>query len=239
MVDEQTARKRIKETLQNTTEETACATCLAQLADYVTAQINGRPPSTLYPHIASHLDGCLTCAAAYARLYRLEMAAAAETLPELQQPRQPDLSFLPSPAAGPSWQQRLKAAFTQLQNGLRLQLSADLLPHLPPPARPALTRTVAEERYAEQLYALDSSDVLDSHVPLKLSIYRDGDAPQNCLVEVSVAPAGRAWPLLAGIVVTLALPTGRREERTNAWGVAAFPHVPLAELSHLLLEVQL
>jgi hypothetical protein len=235
MADEQLSRERIRDALQNTTTEAACNVCLAQLEEYVAAQLNGRNVLTLFPKIAGHLDGCLHCAAAYARLYRLELAAVAETLPVLPRPRRPDLSFL---SGGPPLRERLQAALTQLQNGFRLQLSAGLLPLLQPPPALAPTRAAGDERYAEQLYRLDSSEILENDLPIKLSVYRDSEAPQNCLVEVAVSPPGRAWPQLGGIMVALELPDGRREQHTNSWGVTAFAPVPVAELSELLIEVQ-
>jgi hypothetical protein len=240
MADELLSRERIRDALQNTTAEAACDACLSQLAAYVEAQLDGRNVLTLFPYIASHLDGCLQCAAAYARLYRLEMDAAAEALPELDRPRRPDLSFLTAVSdPQPSLRELLQAAITELKNGLRLQLSADLLPRLQPPTL-AVTRAAADdERYAKQLYTLDSSDMIESDVPIKLSVYRDSEEPQNCLVEVAVSPAGRVWPQLGGIVVALELPEGRHEQRTNNWGVTAFAPVPVTALSELLIEVQI
>jgi len=241
MADEMTPRERMRAALRDKTDEAACDTCLPRLEEYVAAQLNGRNYLSLFPEIARHLDGCLQCAAAYARLYRLELAAAATTLPQLKQPRLPDLAFL-QPASGPqpALPELLRAAITQLKNGVRLQLSADLLPRLQPLPALSPTRTPTDdERYAEQLYALDSSEILGSDGLLRLAVYRDGEQPQNCLVEVAVTPPGRAWPLLAGILVVLELPDLRREQRTNPWGVAAFAQVPVAELDKLLVEVQI
>jgi hypothetical protein len=169
------------------------------------------------------------------------MDAAADALPELERPRQPDLSFLTAvPDPQPTLRELLQAALTQLQNGLRFQLSADLLPRLQPSPALAATRAADDdERYAEQLYRLDSSDILESDIPVKLSVYRDSEEPQNCLVEIAVSPAGRAWPQLGGIVVALELPEGRREQHTNNWGVTAFAPVPVTALSELLIEVQI
>jgi len=241
MADEITPRERMRDALQNKTDKAACDGCLSRLEEYVAAQLDGRDYLSLFPEIAIHLDGCLQCAAAYARLYRLELAAATATLPQLQQPRLPDLAFLqPAPGPQPTLPDLLRAAISQLKNGVRLQLSAGLLPHLQPPPALSPTRTPAgEERYAEQLYMLDSSEISDSEGLLKLAVYRDEQQPQDCLVEVTVTPPGRTWPLLAGILVALELPNLRREQRTNPWGAAAFAQVPIAELDKLLVEVQI
>jgi hypothetical protein len=241
VADELLSRERLKDALRNTTDEAACDACLARLGEYVAAQLDGRNVLTLFPQTAGHLDGCLQCAAAYARLYRLEMDAAAGVLPELQRPRRPDLSFLTAdPNPLPPLRELLQAGLTRLQNGLRLQLSADLLPRLQPSPMIAAIRAAGdEERYAERLYQLDSGDVLDSDLPIRLTVYRDSESPENCLVEVAVSPAGRSWPQLGGIIVALELPEGRREQQTNNWGVTAFAPVPVDELSELLIEVQL
>lgn len=240
MADESNIRKRLREALQNTTEDAACDTCLSGLPKYVEAQLDGRNLLAEFPRIANHLDGCLQCAAAYARLYRLERTALADTLPELERPRQADLSFLPPHSAPiPSLGQRLKDAFTEIQSGLRLQLTADLLPGLQPPMVLVPTRAAEDERYAELLYALDSRETVASAAPFKLAVYRDAEQIQNCLVEVTVGPPGRAWPQLGDIRVTLELADSRREGLTNHWGVAAFDAIPAAELGSLTVEVQL
>lgn len=241
MPDDMTPQEQMKEALQARGDEAACEACLSQLEAYVTAQLDGRDYLALFSQTARHLDGCLSCAAAYARLYRMELAAAAETLPQLQQPRLPDLAFLPpAPGRQLSLADHLRTAVTRLQNGVRLHLSADLLPRLPPPPTLAATRAPADaQRYAEQLFSLDPGEALRADLPLTLTVYRDGQQPQNCLVEIAVTPSGRAWPHLAGMMVTLVLPGQRREQTTNPWGLAVFEQVPVAELSDLVIEVQL
>ncbi len=241
MPDDMTPHEQMREALQARGDEAACEACLSQLEAYITAQLDGRNYLALFPQTARHLDGCLSCAAAYARLYRMELAAAAETLPQLQQPRLPDLAFLSAvPDQQPPLTDLLRTAVTRLQNRIRLHLSADLLPRLQPPPTLAPTRAPADaQRYAEQLFSLDPGEALRADLPLTLTVYRDGQQPQNCLVEITVAPSGRAWPNLAGMMVILVLPDQRREQPTNPWGVAAFEQVPVAELSELVIEVQL
>lgn len=240
MADEHNARERLRAALQNSTNEAACNACLSHLQEYVEAQLNGRDVLLLYPNIAGHLDGCLQCAAAYARLYRLEMAAEADGLPELERPRRPDLSFLAGVSESqPTWRERLQSAFTQLQDGLRLQLTADLLPMLQTPPALAATRAAAEGRYAEQLYTLNSDDILENDNPVRLSIYRDAEDMKYCLIEVSVTPVGRAWPQLDGIQVILEISDQRQEKQTNHWGTVAFDQIPTAELTTLMIEVHL
>ncbi len=237
MANEPGRYKQLKEALQITTDEAICDAILAQLDEYVAAQLNGRDPFPLYPHIAVHLDGCLLCAAAYGRLYRLTLADNRETLPILQNPRQPDLSFLP-PVAASSLADKLRTAVEKLQNGWRLRLSADLLPLLQPQPVPLPVRAATEEeRYATLLLALEPDQSLQTDVPFKLLAYRDAQSPTDCLVEVWVQPHGRAWPHLAGFTVTLHLPNQTHQQITNPWGVATFPHIPIITLEVLILTV--
>lgn len=238
MADERTRHKQLMAALQTPNDEAICDAVLEQLNDYVAAQVNGRAPFSIFPHIATHLDGCLTCAAAYGRLYRLALADQTGALPSLQNPRQPDLSFLsPTPVAA-SLVDRLRAAVEKLDNGWRLRLSADLLPLLQPQAVPVpLRASSAEERYAELLLALEPDQSLQTDIPFKLLVYRDAESTADCLVEVSVQPHGRAWPHLAGFTVTLQLPNHTHQQTTNAWGAAAFEHIPIPALNNLVITV--
>lgn len=234
MTDETVRYRKLKEVLQVTSDGPACDAVLGQLDEYVAAQLNGRDLFPLFPHIATHLDGCLTCAAAYGRLYRLALADQNDTLPVLANPPQPDLSFLsPTPAAA-SLVDRLRTAVEKLDNGWRLRLSADLLPLLHPQVVP-LRASSAEDRYAELLLALEPDQSLQTDIPFKLLVYRDAESAADCLVEVWVQPHGRAWPHLAGFTVTLQLPSHTHQQTTNAWGAAAFERIPINQLGNLVI----
>ncbi|HRQ36515.1 MAG TPA: hypothetical protein PLD25_01195 [Chloroflexota bacterium] len=238
MADERMRYTQLKEALLVSSDEAVCEAVLAQLGAYVAAQFDGRDPFPLFPHVAAHLDGCLTCAAAYGRLYRLALADHNNTLPLLENPRQPDLSFLPPPTTTPSLIDRLRTAVEKLENGWRFRLSADLLPLLQPQAAPIPLRTPsAEERYTELLLALEPDESLQTDLPFKVLVYRDAQAPDSCLVEIWVQPPDRAWPHLAGFTVTLHLPEHTQQQTTNPWGVAAFPHIPIRHLDALTLTI--
>lgn len=239
MTDEWAAYKQLRAALQVTDDDATCDAVLAQLGDNVAAQMDGAPFS-VFPHIATHLDGCLTCAAAYGRLYRLALADQTNNLPVLANPRQPNLSFLPppatAPATGPSLADRVRTAVEKLDNGWRLRLSANLLPLLQPQITPIPLRTSSDEaRYAELLLALAPDESLQSDIPFKLLVYRDAQSPTDCLVEVWVQPHGRAWPHLAGFTVTLQLLDRSHQQTTNAWGVAAFERIPINQLGNLVI----
>ncbi|MBX3056563.1 MAG: hypothetical protein KF770_08835 [Anaerolineae bacterium] len=237
MTDEWAAYKQLRAALQVTDDDATCDAVLAQLGDYVAAQMDGAPFS-VFPHIATHLDGCLTCAAAYGRLYRLALADQTNTLPSLQNPRLPDLSFLTPTPTVPSLGERLRTAVEKWGNGWRIRLTADLLPLLQPQITPIPLRASSdEERYAELLLALEPDESLQSDIPFKLLVYRDAQSPTDCLVEVWVQPHGRAWPHLAGFTVTLQLPDHTNQQTTNPWGVATFPHIPVNGLAALSITI--
>ncbi|MCL4264124.1 MAG: hypothetical protein KJ069_12955 [Anaerolineae bacterium] len=239
MADERTTHKQLRAALQVTGDDATCAAVLEELDGYVAAQMDGRDPFPLFPHIATHLDGCLTCAAAYGRLYRLALADQADALPSLQNARQPNLSFLlPTPTAAPSLVDRLRMGVEKLENGWSFRLSAELLTLLQPQGAPIpLRASSTEERYAELLLALEPTEELQADLPLKVLVYRDALAPTDCLVEVWVQPHGRAWPHLAGFVVTLQLPDRTHQQITNPWGVAAFEHIPIDNLDTVTLTI--
>lgn len=235
MANESTRRQQLKEVLQTTTDEAACDVVLGQLDEYVAAQLNGRDPFPLFPHIAVHLDGCLLCSAAYGRLYRLALAEQNEALPIVQNPRQPNLSFLPPVL---SLADKLRTAVEKLHNGWRFHLSADLLPLLQPqPALMPVRAPTTDDRYAELLLSLEPDESLQTDLPFKLLVCRDAQSPADCLVEVWVQPHGRAWPHLAGFTVTLQLPDQTHQQSTNPWGVASFAQIPVKHLSNLTIVI--
>src|SRR5512145_1594603 len=87
-------RTLLAQALRLSQNEEACQQCLSQLDDYISAQLGGEDYLAGWPEVAAHLDGCLSCAEAYARLYTLEQAILTDTLPEPAQLPEPDLSFL-------------------------------------------------------------------------------------------------------------------------------------------------
>lgn len=238
MADETTRRELLKEALQVKTDAAACDAVLSQLDEYVAIQLDGRDPFPIFPHIAVHLDGCLACAAAYGRLYRLVLADQHEALPTLAHTRQPDLSFLSPTHPLSTLADKLRTAVERLENGWRIRFSADLLPLLQPHTAPIPLRTSDKsERYTELILALEPEEGLQVEFPFKVMVYRDSQTPIECLVEVWVQPPDRAWPQLAGFTVTLHLPESTYQQITNPWGVAAFAHIPVDTLNNLIIAV--
>jgi hypothetical protein len=237
-------RTLLAQALQLSQNEEACQRCLSRLDDYITAQLSGEDYLAGWPEVAAHLDGCLRCAEAYARLYALEQAILTETLPEPVQLPVPDLSFLLPEAPGPlspaalRAQLRLKALAEQIQAALqhlkgriRLQLTPALLPLLQPIQAPA--RAIPS---AELLLRLDPEEIPGVHLALSLAAYREEQLPEACRVEILVQPPGRSWPDLAGIQVTLTAAGQQQQASTNAWGEVSFSGVPVAALPHLAVE---
>ena len=230
--DAKARRDKLIEAIETQYDENTCADCLAQVADYVAAQLDGQDYTALYPAVALHLDACLSCSGAYARVYDVEWAARANALPSLARIPAADLSFLgaESPA------DRLRAAFRRIGGRLTLTLSPDLLPLLrPAPSAAALRAPQDTRRYSELLLTLDPTPDL----PIGLAAYRDAQRPDVCLIEVTVEPPNRAWPDLGGIEVGLATPDREQVGVTDDWGLASFEDVPVDDLARLLVSVAL
>jgi hypothetical protein len=227
--------------LRSRPDDAACLACLDRLDEYMAAQLAGQDYTAHFPDVAVHLDACPDCAGAYARLYELELAEAAGRLPQSERLPAPDLCFLSREAAGPfSLAQRLRAALRRTGDRLMLQLSAELLPLLRPlPAAMAVRAPAEAERYGEVLLVLEPDETLRPDLPVNLTAYRDAQRPEECLVEVVVEPPGQSWPDLEGIPVALIVSGERREVISDAWGLAAFPGVPIARLPDMAVEITL
>lgn len=205
----------------------ACDRCLEKLDDYVAAQLAGREYTTLFPEVATHLDACVQCAAAYARLYELEAEAGALARPE--EIPEPDLSFLPGESLATilarSVQRQGERRSLRLPLRLQMRLSEALLALLAPPAPLVATRSGDRLRYE-----LSPEQAAEADLPLHLRVYEEGQRPGMGVVEITVAPPGESWPDLGGRTITLAYGDTRRRETTDAWGVTLFRDVPLASL---------
>lgn len=234
--NENTRVERFRNVLKKPAAE-ACEGCLQRLDDYIAAQLAGDAYAYLeeYPNVAMHLDACIECAGAYARLYELAVAEANDALPSPTTMPAPNLSFLETESAGLA--ERLWEAVIRTDDTLRLELSAGLLALLTPSEPAAALRSADDARYGEVLLRLDPTEVEDYDVPLTLSAYRDAEQPDTCLVETVVKPAGESWPNLAGRSVTLTIGDAVRTSETDSWGVAAFEGVPIDSLDEMTIDV--
>ncbi len=230
--DANARREKFIQAIQTEHDEAACAACLAQIDDYVAAQLDGRDYVALFPEVALHLDACVDCTGAYARVYETEWAAQMNALPMLARTPEPDLSFL----GAESLADRLQDAFRRIGGRLTLSLSPDLLAQLrPTPATAALRAPQDTRRYHETLLTLEPTPDL----PIGLAAYRDAQQPDRCLVEVTVEPPDRAWPDLGGIEVGLAMREREQVGVTDDWGLASFEDVPVDDLPELVVSVAL
>jgi len=211
---------------------------LKQLDDYVAAQIAGDDYLARFTNVAFHLDACVQCADAYARLYELELAEAANRLPQPQQLSEPNLDFLQQGSSDLIAQ--LKKALRQTAEWVTLQLSVDLLPLLRPSPTIALTRAPDDsERYGEILFKLEPEKIADIELPVALTVYRDARQPELCLLEVVVEPPGLSWPDLEGRIVLLNVAGVMHEAVTDAWGNVSFADIAMEDLSQTTMEVKL
>ena len=130
-----------------------CQTCLNQLDDYISMQLAGEDYGGHFPEVANHLDACAQCAQAYARLYELAIADAANRLPQAPSMPDPDLGFLQADSStqvqASRLSERLLQALQQTTEKLTLYLSVDLLDMLLPMtnAIPQMRSPANSERY--------------------------------------------------------------------------------------------
>lgn len=219
-------------------DEAVCIQIQARLYDYVSAFVNWNQNRTAvdlssFSEVRQHLDGCVACSEAYHRIYEL-LQSPATSQPAHALP-QPDLSFL-TPTV--SLSERLRQAMTQLGDTIRLQLSAELLPRLRPTLATAALRSAQAQEYGELLLQLDPPSDLAAQLPTSISVYRAGNSPIRCLVEVTVTLPDRTWPDLAGIPVTLSIGQSSRTQETDAFGVASFADIVIEELPAVAIAVQ-
>lgn len=211
---------------------------LRQLDEYVAAQLAGQPYATLFPGVATHLDACVECAAAYALLYELALAEAQAMLPLPVRSPKPNLDFLTQPSP-PSLLDQLRGAIRRTGERISLQLTPALLPALRPAYAISTVRGPADEqRYGELLLRLERVDELAADWPGAIAIYRDAHSPSACLVEVTVEPPGRSWPDLAGIEVVLVIDQEQRNATTDPWGLASFEDVPVTALATMGIAIR-
>jgi hypothetical protein len=230
MNDEQTAIHQLAQTLALHPIEVDHQTVTSQLTDYVAAQLAGQDYRVQFDRVARHLDTCIECAEAYNLLYELAVAESSQQVALPAHWGKPDLTFLAPPAATVVLAQ-VRAAIQRFGERLRLQLTPDLLVALRPAFTPATTRGAGEDqRYGELLLRLELPDELALDWRASLVVYRDAQHPEDALVEVTVEPAGRSWPDLEGIAVTLATGEGEQTAVSDAWGLATFERVPIASL---------
>jgi hypothetical protein len=235
--NEENRRLLLLSALRAEVDEEACSRCLNELDAYIAAQIAGQDCLIDFPETAWHLDACLDCAEAYARLYNLEKVVIMGVLPEPESVPAPDLGFI---LASAPFINRLSQAIQQLGDRTRLQLSPDLMAFMQPlPGLAPIRGSADAERYDEVLLRLEPGSPLRSILPLTLTVYRDAHQPGTCLVEAVLEPIGRGWPDLAGNTVTLISGSDRYDSITDAWGQVAFKDIPIAVLPTLTIEFYL
>jgi hypothetical protein len=207
-----------------------------QLHEYVAAQLAAAVDLKRFGALATHLDACEECSGAFARLYELEYTLLGAGLPELAQTPSFDLSFLA--AWTPTLTDRLHAATRRLGTELSLQLDATLRALLLPPRASRTLRSVSAAP-RDTLVVLTSDAARQADLPLTFDVYREPQHPASCRIEVGVRLPGRGWPDLDAIPVRLIYDGGEQHALTDAWGLAAFPEVPLPALDSLRIVVVL
>ncbi|MEM7115659.1 MAG: hypothetical protein AAF614_24670 [Chloroflexota bacterium] len=210
-------------------DEATYQQCLSQLPDYIAAQLAGEDVVKLFPETAVLLDACPACAAAYAHLYELDLAIANDQLPEPARQGKPNLGFLKTDPL----LSRLRDAIVQTVDKLSLQLTRDLVALLTPSPMATVRRAPQnEQRYSDKILRLDEKTVA-MELPILLEAYQDNEAPENCLVEVTIFPDD-----MVGKHVVRLLLGEHTETATASWGgVVSFENIPIELLPKLKIEV--
>lgn len=234
--------KRLQQALEQEFSEEALAAYRAQLSDYIAMQLRGDNYLEQFAELAVALDSSPELAAVYHRLYELEVAEANNQLPAAVPPAKPDLNFLQAqtPTTSPTLGQLLRPALHSIGEQIQLQFNETLLALLVPPPSAALTRSAPadSDRYDYHLAQLTPAQLPDLLTELTINIYQDSQNTADCLVEVTVEPAGRSWPDLAGSEVTIYYGTESQTAVTDAWGNTSFTGVTFEHLPTLKIEVR-
>ncbi len=231
---------RLGQVLKNEHSEQACDRCIEQLSAYIDAQLAGEDYLAQFPEVAAHLDACLDCAGAYARLYDLEIAALSGLLPESHIPAA-DLTFLTGEQlhSASDLGQKLAQALRRTADGLTFQFSQTLLALLQPgPQAASALRSAPDARYADVLCRLPAAQVPDRELAFDLVVYQDKQDPTHCLVEIQLQPAGQNWPNLAKYDVILQAGGALRSAQTDAWGLASFEDVVRDHLAGMRVTIR-
>ncbi|KAA3665506.1 MAG: hypothetical protein DWQ04_00270 [Chloroflexi bacterium] len=235
-------KKRIEELqqlLKAEPDESDCQQCLNQLDDYIAMQLAGKQYWVQFRQTAVHLDACISCAEAYARLYELAIAEAANTLPQPDSIPEPDLSFLRHNETT-LLSRQIAASVKRVGEKLVLALSADLVELLRPlPNTSLVTRANESDRFGEITLELTPKQTGSIDFPLTLRVYQDRQRDGYCLIEVFVQPSGKSWPDIAGYQVIIHGVGETQTQMTDAWGSAIFQDMPIEQLQNLKIEATL
>lgn len=237
--------RRLARLLTTTPDQRACEVCLDALEPYVQAELAGADDRAERASVAEHLDQCVGCAEAYAVLYEAQLNAT--SLPQPVVPP-PDLSFL-AQQPGPLTPQQLReqrlaerlrtaldAAIERTHTALRLHFSQPLLDLLAPAARPGLTLRAGQPD-DERVFELELTVPAAGIERVLLTAYPARQRAEHCDLRIQLTVAGREWPDLAEIPVTLTLADEQRQAATDPWGEIVFAELPSAALAQMVIEI--
>jgi hypothetical protein len=213
-----------------------CIVFRDQLHDYVAAQLVYLPDLVPFRELAAHLDGCEECSGAFARLYELEHALLFASLPDPVRLPSFDMTFLL--AFVPTLVEQLRAVTRRFGASVSFQLNASLRALLPASLASSTLRSTSQQALAP-IMALQADAAQQAELPLSFTVYREPHDPARCRVEVELQLPNLSWPDLADIPITISYDGGTQHALTDAWGLAAFPTVPLHALDTLRIDVLL
>jgi hypothetical protein len=225
--------RRLAQTITTQHDEAAHNVCLDGLEAYITAQIAGQDYLALFPSVARHLDSCVACAELYGLVYESRVTEASSLI-AISVP-EPDLQFLRA-APAELLQRRIAAAVERFgAQRLRFTLSQALLDLFAPQSVPAFAlRGAAGDT---PLLDVTVGQAAADDVQIQLTVYPRRDTLDLCTVRSRVMVAGREWPDLVEIPVTLTVGGSQRQVYTDPWGEAIFDDVPKVHLAGLQIDV--
>lgn len=179
--------------------------------------------------LGAHLEQCPACSTLWAELLALDELDEAEVALAAAAPA-PDLSFA---RRAPLFAVRiasLSEAVISFGQGLVTAVEQAFAP------QPFATQRAQLVEYAGKIPNEQTEHLFSATVQVR----RSPTAADHCTLLVTVVPPGKAWPDLAGTLVTMHGSTAPAAPvETDSYGVVSFADVPLVELPALSLHVEL
>lgn len=216
--------------------EQHCQIHLDSMEAYISFQLDGEDYQARMPHVARHLDGCVSCAEAYALLYEARVA-------EIYQPTSipiPDLSFLhtaPADSDGVSLSALLQGSLERVGTRLRLIFSQKLFDALTSTPSTEPTLAFRESSEPPSLINLVVENPSPGVANMQITAYANPPDASVCTLRIQVALIERDWPDLADVSVRIQVHNKSRQTKTDPWGEALFEQVPIDALTHLQVEI--
>lgn len=227
---------------EHSSMDIGCKRCMAVVRTIMSdAALDGSSADSVVPFpaaVCEHLAECTACVEDF-----LWCCAAQATSPEdasstaLSPGERWSAGSSPGPAhrdRAAEWVSVLMEAIHHDDETMALHLTPRLISLLEDAVAVGQVRAASGGRYDDTLFMVAPQALW----PHAITAYRDSMRETMSLVEIEVSVAGRDWPDLAGIQVSVSTASQRWVRQTDAWGVAACENVPTSELLQAVIEVR-